>query len=177
MGRDDSRDRRRSPPRSEPPPRSRSRSRGRDDRRRSRSRGDTRDRDRPRDERRDEERRRSRSRGGDRDRDDRRRSRSRSRGGGGGGGGGGRDDGDSRRRPLEGFTVKVEGPNDKHCYRVTCEVPKENGVKVSAAGPWQGDKRSAQRDEEKMIKAYERGGAEGIFKMKTELFRARHGRR
>mmetsp|Transcript_32001 Transcript_32001/g.61859 ORF Transcript_32001/g.61859 Transcript_32001/m.61859 type:complete len:151 (-) Transcript_32001:85-537(-) len=116
---------------------------------------------------------RSRSRGSDRDRysghDDRRESRRRS---------------NSRGRVVGGIinfkgkdvTSKVEGPNDKHCYRAFCEVTKNNGVKVTAAGPWEGDKRSADRDEAALLRAFSEGGAEALFKKKSELFRKRHGR-
>lgn len=74
------------------------------------------------------------------------------------------------------LTSKIEGPNDKHCYRAFSEVKKANGAKVTAAGPWQGDKRSAERDRDALVRAFDDGGAEGLFKQKSELFRKRHGR-
>mmetsp|Transcript_5560 Transcript_5560/g.9666 ORF Transcript_5560/g.9666 Transcript_5560/m.9666 type:complete len:132 (+) Transcript_5560:24-419(+) len=107
----------------------------------------------------------------------RERSRSRSRGGGGRRSNSrGRVEGGNINFKGKDLTARIEGPNDKHCYRAFCEVVKPNGVKVTAAGPWQGDKRSAERDHDSLQSAFERGGAEELFKKKSELFRKRHGR-
>lgn len=71
---------------------------------------------------------------------------------------------------------KVEGPNDRHCYRVVIEAPKpgrfgKNGAKVRITGPWQGDKRTADRDEEELRRAYKKGGTEELFRQKSALRR------
>mmetsp|Transcript_32550 Transcript_32550/g.74372 ORF Transcript_32550/g.74372 Transcript_32550/m.74372 type:complete len:138 (+) Transcript_32550:75-488(+) len=112
---------------------------------------------------RDEASRRSRSR--NRDRRESRRSNSR-----------GRVEGGNINFKGKELTARIEGPNDKHCYRAFCEVVKPNGVKVTAAGPWQGDRRSAERDHDSLHGAFDKGGAEELFKKKSELFRKRHGR-
>ncbi|CAK0873083.1 unnamed protein product [Prorocentrum cordatum] len=82
----------------------------------------------------------------------------------------------SRQRPAKAeakeLSSKIEGPNDKHCYRAFCELTKPNGTKVSAAGPWQGDRRSAQRDEDDLKKAFEKGGQEGPLRAEVQALPA-----
>uniref|UniRef100_A0A7S2BCQ2 Uncharacterized protein n=1 Tax=Alexandrium andersonii TaxID=327968 RepID=A0A7S2BCQ2_9DINO len=169
--------------------RSRDRDRG-DDRDRDRDRGsgsDRRDRDGDRD------RSRSRGREGDRgrdDRDNRDRDRDRPRDGDR------RDDRDDRDRDRRGdrdrddggdegsFRVTIEGPgatppsrNTENCYRAVVEMKKPGDRKGNLGGTgtvrmtcaWQGDKRTAERDADKLKRAYRHGGFDAVSKAKGEL--------
>mmetsp|Transcript_46443 Transcript_46443/g.89598 ORF Transcript_46443/g.89598 Transcript_46443/m.89598 type:complete len:232 (+) Transcript_46443:81-776(+) len=97
---------------------------------------------------------------------------------GGGGGGGGGDDDDGR------FKCSIEGPgatppsrNTENCYRAVVEMKKPGdragtlggtgSVRMTCA--WQGDKRTAERDGEKLKRAWRRGGFDEVQKVKGEL--------
>uniref|UniRef100_A0A7S1AGF1 Uncharacterized protein n=1 Tax=Noctiluca scintillans TaxID=2966 RepID=A0A7S1AGF1_NOCSC len=129
----------------------RDRSRGAD---RDRSRGADRDRSRGAD--------RERSRGADRDRDSRR-------------------DRDDTKKDDDSFKCSVEGPGatppsrtTANCYRAVVEMQKPGStamVRMTCA--WQGDKRSAERDAERLSRAWKRGGFSEVSKVKGELRAAR----
>lgn len=69
------------------------------------------------------------------------------------------------------FKSEIEGPNAKNCFRSVCEVPNFHGKSVvRAAGPWQADRETAERDRDTLVEAFNRGGSEGLFRTKSELF-------
>lgn len=69
--------------------------------------------------------------------------------------------------------TEIEGPNDKSCYRCMCEVPNIHGKQVvRAAGPWQADQESAERDKIALLEAFARGGKDELYRAKSELFAA-----
>mmetsp|Transcript_17184 Transcript_17184/g.45399 ORF Transcript_17184/g.45399 Transcript_17184/m.45399 type:complete len:172 (-) Transcript_17184:160-675(-) len=144
----------------DPPPRTR------DDRDRDRGERDDRDRGRRGEDDRDR-----RGRSGDRREDERdRRGRSGDR----------REDGDGDG----GFKVSIEGPgatppsnNTKNCYRAVVEMPKPGdrdgnlgrtgNVRMTCA--WQGDKRTAERDADKLKRAWRKGGFDEVQRTKGQL--------
>uniref|UniRef100_A0A7S4T6M2 Uncharacterized protein n=1 Tax=Alexandrium monilatum TaxID=311494 RepID=A0A7S4T6M2_9DINO len=154
--------------------RDRDRSRGRDcDREGDRDRGSERhrddrdsrggDRDRPRDDRRDDrggDRGGDRERRGDRDRDD------------------GGDDGDaSFRCTVEGPGATPPSRNTENCYRAVVEMKKPGDRAGNLGGTgtvrmtcaWQGDRRTAERDADKLKRAWRHGGFDAVSRVKGEL--------
>merc|ERR1712039_847083 len=74
---------------------------------------------------------------------------------------------------VEGFKINIEGPgatppsrNTENSYRAVVEVAKPGDRQGNLGGTgtvrmtcaWQGDKRSAERDAQKLKEAYKKGG-------------------